>query len=112
MQHISNNNRYPSDCIIGNVTTTQDAANQPVETFTPDATLSIIKCYVQPESGVETRQRNVVVEMNQWLVGLCGYFPTITQSDQVSIDGMTYNILRVTHDDLGTATYLTCEIVS
>lgn len=112
MQHISNNNRYPSLCIIGNVQVTQDAANQPIETFVPDATIDPIKCYVQPTSGVETRQHMEVVELNQWLIGLCGFYPTITQSDQATVDDVIYNILRVAHDDMETATYLTCERVS
>jgi hypothetical protein len=103
---------YPSLCAIGNLTTTQDAANQPIETFVANKDLQAIPCYVQPAQGAETRQRMQVVELNQWLIGLQGFYPQITQADQAFVDEVIYNIIRVAHDDHETATYLTCEKVS
>lgn len=110
MRHIEN--RYPSLCSIGNVGTTQDAANQPIDTFVADPQLTGIKCYVQPASGAETRSREQTVELNQWIIGLAGFYPTIEQDDQAIVDDVIYNISRVAHDDHETATYLTCEVVS
>lgn len=110
MRHIIN--KYPSLCSIGIVETTQDAANQPIDVFTPHEGLIAIACYVQPIAGAETRSRQQTIELNQWLIGLCGYFPQITQDDQATVDEQVYNIVRVAHDDHETATYLTCEKVS
>lgn len=112
MRSLVDTGHYPSSCAIGNVETTQDAANQPIDVFVPNAGLDNIPCYVQPSSGAETRMRQQTVELNQWLIGLAGYYPTITQDDLATVDSVIYNILRVTHDDLQTATYLTCEVVS
>lgn len=105
-------NFYPSYCTIGNVVVTQDAANQPVSVWQDNVLLRGILCYVQPASGAETRMRTQVIEINQWLIGLNGYYPTIAQTDQATVDGIIYNILRVAHDDNQTATYLTVEKVS
>ena len=103
---------YPSRCNIGNLIVTQDAANQPINVWEDNPDLIDIPCYVQPESGSETRMRSQIVEINQYLIGLDGFFPTIQQTDQANVDLVIYNILRVAHDDHQTATYLTCERVS
>ena len=103
---------FPSLCTIGNVVQTQDAANQPIDTWQDNPLLQNIRCLVQPASGMETRSRQQTIEINQWLIGLDGFYPTITQSDQATVDSEIYNILRVAHDDHETATYLTVEKVS
>lgn len=105
-------NFYPSLCSIANKTESQDAANQPIIIWVDDPLLRGINCYVQPTTGAETRTRMQIIEMNQWLIGLNGFFPNIQVEDQATIDEVVYNILRVAHDDHETATYLTCEIVS
>lgn len=105
-------NFYPSLCDIANKTVTQDEANQEVIVWVPNQDLIGINCYVQPASGQETRTRAQVIEINQWIIGLNGFYPKIKQEDQATVDTIVYNILRVAHDDHETATYLTCERVS
>ena len=112
MRNLTEAGHFPSLCSIGNIQSTQDAANQPIDVFVPNPAFDAIPCKVEPTSGAETRGKQQAVELNQWLIGLAGYFPQIVQDDQATIDEVIYNILRVTHDDHETATYLTCEIVS
>lgn len=104
-------NFYPRLCSINTLETTQDAANQPISTWIANPRLQNIPCAIQPTSGVETRQRSQIVVSNQWLIGLNGYYPTITETDQVIVDETAYNVIRIAHDDLKTATYLTVEKV-
>jgi len=112
MRNLTEAGHFPSLCLIGNVQATQDAANQPIDVFVPHPGMIAIPCKVEPTGGAETRGRQQTVELNQWLIGLAGYFPQITQDDQANVDDVIYNIMRVAHDDHETATYLTCEIVS
>jgi hypothetical protein len=112
MRNLIETGHFPSLCSIGNVQSTQDAANQPIDVFVPHKGMAAIPCKVEPTSGAETRGRQQAVELNQWLIGLAGYFPQIVQDDQADVDGIVYNIMRVAHDDHETVTYLTCEIVS
>lgn len=109
MQHIGN--RYPSLCNIEHKTVTQDELGQETIVYQPDELLRAIFCYVQPASGIETRSRQEVLNVNQWVIGLRGYYPTILVSDQAMVDDIAYDVIRVAHDDHHTATYLTCEIV-
>lgn len=103
---------YPSICNIGNLVETQDEANQPIQAWEDNPDLIGIPCYVQPASGAETRTRQQVIEVNQWLIGLNGFYPTIKQTDQANIDTVLYDILRVAHDDMQTATYLTAQRIT
>lgn len=105
-------NFYPSLCSIGNLEQSQDAANQPIDIWVDNPDLMAIPCYVQPSGGMETRSRQQVIEVNQWIIGLNGFFPTIKQTDQANVDFVVYDILRVAHDDMNTATYLTAQRVS
>lgn len=110
MQHIQNH--YPSMCNIAHREETRDELGQPIVIYTPDSQLIQIPCAVMPTSGNETRGRTSVVVLNQWTVGLNGYYPSIHVQDQATIDETVYDILRVAFDDQQTATYLTCEIVT
>lgn len=105
-------NVYPSFCTIGTSVVSQDAANQPITVWVDNPILRGIPCFVQPSSGAETKSKQAVTEVNQWVIGLNGYFPSIKQSDQAVVDGETYDILRVAHDDMRSATYLTTQRVS
>lgn len=82
-------------------------------TYTPDPALQGLRLYKEPATGTEVRQPLQTVTLNMFTLALDGFYPTIRQDDQITINSnLTYNILRVAHDDAHTSTILTVEIVN
>lgn len=92
---------------------TIDTYGAEIVTYIPDDDLTDISLYKEPASGTEVRTALNVETINMFNLVLDGYYPTIKQSDQITVNAnLTYNILRVTHDDTHTFTQLTVEIVN
>lgn len=89
-----------------------DSFNEPTVVYKIDPLLTPIKCYKEPITGQEIRKPDSTVVIQPFKLVLAGYFPTIIVSDAGIIEGTTYNILAVDHDDTRTITVLTAEVVN
>ena len=109
---------WPSFCRVQTISTTVDAANQPIPTTpTTVAGMSAIPCRVGPLIQVrptdeETRDTSITMTTLHREVKLNGYFPTITpHTMNAVIDGVAYHIVGTDVDGCKFSTRLRVEII-
>lgn len=104
-------NHYPQTVQIQAATVTQDAANQPIESWAPLAGHEAIGAIWNPTGGSEPRTNEQTLIITTPTLGLRGYWPAITEQMRAVLAGVDYNIIRVWHDSQESATYLALERV-
>lgn len=65
-----------------------------------------------PRSAKEVRQVQYTMEWNTFHILLNGYFPSIIQTDQAVVAGITYEVQGVISDFLRIFTHLHCRILN
>lgn len=112
MQHLAQTH-FKSRVTVNSQTTTYDAANEPVFTYTPIAQLSNIPAYIEPAIGpTEIRRKDQTVVVNGYNILLAGYFPTISEEDTlIDQDKRTFNIIDAATDDTRSTTWIVAERV-
>jgi len=101
---------YASSCTIQQPTRTQNAVKEDIEAW---ANLHVgIPCAVAPPSGGEVKLSDQTYVSATHIVNLAGYYPTVTERMRVLVNGLTLDILLVTHDSHQKTTRLTCEVVT
>ena len=103
---------FNSLCAIHHYKETTNEYNEVIVTYEADRDMAGILCYKEPISGSEVRNQLDTTQMSNFVAALQGYYPKIVVTDQAVIDGIPFNIQRVTHDDTNTATFLTLEVVN
>jgi hypothetical protein len=101
-------------CTLADPHRTLDQYGEEIVTYTPttDPALQVVRCYLEPATGAETRRATDVFDVVTFMVALDGYYPQIRVAQAVIVADKTYNITKVSHDDTNTQTYLTVEIVN
>jgi head-tail adaptor len=103
---------YPSACTIQVSTATQDAAGQPVLTWSTLAGHSALDCRVAPAMAEERKRDDLVLDRTTHTIALAGYYATITPAMRAIVGTSTYDILGVEYDGNGMTTRLRVEIVT
>lgn len=116
MSHVAQN-RFGSRGAIQRRQRTQDDYGQEIVVYASDPLLVAIPCQVQPRTNradAEVRTSNETTVTLVFDILLAGYYPTISEQDQISVSPQerAYNILKVAHDDTRTYTMLTAEVVN
>jgi len=107
-------NHFNSDVSLGTPVKTQDDYSQEIIAYVPVPYLQGLRGYKEALMRVEGEQQHqtyVVVE-GMFVLQLQGYYPTITREMQAIVDGRSYNVTTVTHDDTKTLTTLSLESVN
>jgi head-tail adaptor len=104
---------FASRCTIQSRTDARDAAGQSAPAWADLAGHLAIHCqlYSKP-AGYESRQPAQTITVQQWTCALREAYPTVTTLHRCVVDGTAYDIVGVSTDSAGHATYLTLELVS
>lgn len=110
---------FNSLCTLQDQITTFDTVGEQIITYVDNALLRAIPCYIEPAGGAEVgralnedRTAQSTTTLNRYVIALAGYYPNARQTQQASVNGNSYNVLRIAFDDQKTETYLTVEIVN
>ena len=107
-------NFYPSVCTIQAATQSLDALGQVVRTWADLAGHIGLACALAepPPSGEETETTAQSYVRRRKRVALNGLYASITELHRAVVDGVAYDIERVSQDSQSKTTYLDVEIVS
>jgi SPP1 family predicted phage head-tail adaptor len=89
----------------------QDAAGQPVTSWSALVGHEAIGCRVAPAGGNERRSVNQVVAQSTHVILLTGAYPDVTARMRVVVDGQAYDILLAETDGNQVMTRLVCEVI-
>lgn len=103
---------FNSRATIQNAITTQDSHNEDVTNWVDDPLLKQLSCYLEPASGGETRQAGSVLVTNLWNCVIAGFYPNISNQQQLVVDDVAYNIKNTSLESTDTITVLVLEKVS
>jgi SPP1 family predicted phage head-tail adaptor len=103
---------FNSRATIQNGTTTYNSHNEPVTVWNDDPLLKQLSCYIEPASGGEQRQAGNTLVTNLWNVLIAGFYPNISDQQQITIDGIVYNITDVSTESTDTVTAIVVEKVT
>jgi hypothetical protein len=110
---------WPSKCTIQQITFTQTASNQDIQSGVTDVTgMKNIPCLMAPlielrPTDDESRIAQIEDRNQRRQIKLNGYFPTIvSRTMQAVVDGKIWPIRGVEHDSLHFSTRLKVEIVT
>lgn len=110
---INLNNFYPSTCKIESSTESRNALGEVTRTWSTLSGHGALPCAVTTRSraGELRREDQQYVEAD-FRIALRGHFTAITEEHRAVVGTVTYNILRVRHDQMSGSTYLDCEVVT
>jgi len=103
---------FNSRATLQNGTTTYNSHNEAVTTWLDDPLLKQLPCYIEPASGGEQRNAGNTIVSNLWNVVIAGFYPNISDQQQIVIDGNAYNIINVSTESTDTLTALVVEKVT
>jgi hypothetical protein len=107
---------FTSRANVQNGVETFDSYNEPSIVWQDDPLLVQLPCYVEPASGNgsggETRKPGNTLVTGLWNCVIAGYYPNITNEQQIVVDGITYNINDTSLESTDTITVLVLERVS
>jgi head-tail adaptor len=103
---------YASACTIQVSSATQDAAGQPVLTWSDLADHEDLACRLAPAMAEERKRDDLVLARTTHTIALAGYYTTITPAMRAIVGTSTYDILGVEQDGNGITTRLRVEIVT
>lgn len=107
LQHFHN-----SRCSISRTETTRNSFQEELVTVVVDQSLCAIPCFLDRTGGSEQRQPTQTIVAGTYIVQLARYCPSIDQHCVAVIDGTSFNVVDVVHDDTNTLTYLGLEIIN
>jgi len=88
---------------------TSDSVNQQIDNWLPLA-FGAVWGYVEPAAGSrEDRRPEQVYASTSYSVTLFGYYPDVTITDRLIVNGVPHNITAISHDDTCTFTMLATE---
>lgn len=106
---------YPSRCTIGSATETQSPTGAVQQGWAAVPGLVDLPCRMAPaqagQSSREVRSDSGTYGDYAYTIALQGYYPTITETHQVTVDGVTYDVQSVAHDNNHAATELFVRLV-
>lgn len=96
---------------------TRNEDNEVITRYIDDEQLQYIACYIEyggMRGRGEQRTATQTIFTDAFQIVLTGYYPTITESTQVTVyeTGQKHNVLRVVHDDTKACTTLITELVN
>lgn len=103
---------FNSRANIQNATETVNSHNEPIIVWADDPLLKQLACYIEPASGGETRQPGSTLVSGLWNCILAGFYPQISNLQQIVVDGIAYNINDTSLESTDTITVLVLERVS
>lgn len=104
---------FNSLCTIQRKVVSFNSYNEEIITYADEPSLTGIRCYREPASGSEIRTPNMTYSLSTYVLALKGYYPAIGLTDRAVVNlEEFYNVIRVTHDDTKTITFVTCEVVN
>lgn len=106
-------NFYPSVCTIQAATLARNALGEEIPTWGNLAGHVSLACAVAepPPSGEETETSEVTFTRRRKRVALAGAYTSVTEQHRAVVDGVTYDIERVSIDSQGQTTYLDVELI-
>lgn len=104
---------FASRCTIQARTATRDATGQATPAWADLAGHVAIHCQLYSKAAAyEQRQPAQTITVQQWTCALREAYPAITTLHRAVVDGTAYDVVGVSTDSAGHATYLTLELVS
>lgn len=89
----------------------QDAAGQPVASWSALIGHEAIACRVMPAGGNERRSTNQVIAQSSHVILLAGAYPTVTARMRAVVRATVYDILLADTDGNQAMTRLYCEVI-
>ena len=102
---------YPSLCTIQAPTETQDAAGQPIPSWTNLPGHVALSCRMSPTGGGERKTPSQIYSVGVVTINLQEAYPLITTKMRAVVDNVVYDILSVDIDGNNVSTRLTCQVV-
>ena len=99
-------------CTIQEVTNTKDDFSEDVESWSNISGLVDLPCFKGNESGGEALLPDRTQKIDSEVINIIGYKDTITSTNRVVVDSVTYDILNVGFDPSKTLTRLNVEVAS
>lgn len=103
---------FPATCTIQERTDTQDAAGQPIPTWSNLAGHVDIPVRVSPAAAQEIKRPNGTIAVVTHLLSLRGHYPAVTPRQRAIVADVAYDILAAESDSQGGYTRLRVEIVT
>lgn len=106
-------NFYPSTCEIQSSTESRNALGEVTRTWSTLSGHGALPCAVSTTAKAgELRTEDQEYVEADFRIALRGHYPTVTEEHRAVVGALTYNILRVRHDQMSETTYLDCEVVT
>lgn len=104
---------YPSRCTIQVATLARNAMGEEIPTWANLAGHVSLACAMaEPlSSGEETETSEQIFTRRRKRVALNGAYTSVTEQHRAIVDGVTYDIERVSIDSQGKTTYLDVELI-
>lgn len=103
---------YPETCAIEEATESRNSMGEVTRSWSTLSGHGSIPCAVttlRRPGEVRTDEQNYV--QADYRIALAGNY-AVTEDHRAVVGSVTYNILRVRHDQMSKTTYLDCEVVS
>lgn len=103
---------FPETCTIQEYSETNDAAHQPIKTWSDLAGHIDLPCRKAPAKGAEYKRPDQTIAVNVNIIEIAGFYNSINVKNRVVLDSTNYDILDVEFDGNSKLTRLSVEVIT